>query len=377
MITASHLPAERNGFKFILPTGGLESSQLDELIEVIRMQTEPGYDDNSEPVDFLPHYLEKQTAEVTDSLGFEKPLTGLRIVIDASGGSGGFYEEWLRELGAGTTGSMNLQPDGLFSCHPPNPEDSSAMRSLVDTVARNGADLGVIFDADCDRAALVDQDGAPLNRERLIALCVDIVLSAEPGATIVTDSVTSPALTRFIESRGGFHRRWKRGYRNVIGEARRLNASGIPCPLAMETSGHAAFRSNNFLDDGMTLATRLIIETVRSKRAGTRLTDRIGDLPLPIEDVERRIPTPSGDERQESIERVFTWLKTDEARSRYYAPPDEPEGARAELIDGSGWFLLRASLHDPMLVLNAQSNRQGDVERMINDLRSILGRNDI
>ena len=104
----------------------------------------------------------------------------------------------------------------------------------------------------------MDQNGKAINRNRLIALIAAILLDEEPGGTFVTDSVTSSGLAQFIAEWGGTHYRYKRGYRNVIDEAIRLNAEGINCPLAIETSGHAALRENYFLDDVMYLVTRLI-----------------------------------------------------------------------------------------------------------------------
>jgi phosphomannomutase len=91
---------------------------------------------------------------------------------------------------------------------------------------RNDADLGIIFDTDCDRAAVVGADGREINRNRLIALMSAIVLEKYPGGTIVTDSITSTGLAAFIKGLGGVHRRFKRGYKNVIDEAVRLEKAG-------------------------------------------------------------------------------------------------------------------------------------------------------
>ena len=109
----------------------------------------------------------------------------------------------LEPLGADTAGSQFLEPDGRFPNHIPNPEDGAAMEAACRMVRGSGADAGVILDADCDRAAIVGKGGAPMNRNRLLALLAAIVLEEHPGATIVTDSVTSAGLTRFIERKGG------------------------------------------------------------------------------------------------------------------------------------------------------------------------------
>ncbi|GHV26340.1 phosphoglucomutase [Clostridia bacterium] len=367
MVTASHLPANRNGFKFILQTGGLESSQLNELVEFIKRQPFTDSNGSDEAFDFLPLYTRKLTDFVSSRLSEDAPLSGLKVVVDASNGSGGFYERWLASLGADTTGSIFLEPDGRFLGHAPNPEDKSAILALSNAVLSQRADIGVIFDADCDRAALVASDGSPLSRERLICLCADLLSRDKPGATIVTDSVTSPALTHYINSRGLSHRRFKRGYKNVISEALRLNAAGMSCPLAMETSGHAAFRENRFLDDGMYLATLVIIEAVRAKRSGEDIVDRLSDLRMPVEELEKRIPVADAGDRKLALSNLTAWLNTKGA-DKYILFPNEAEGVRAETKSGDGWLLLRSSLHDPLIVLNAEGYAEGSVNDMLLDI---------
>lgn len=162
------------------------------------------------------------------------------------------------------------------------------MKSVQDAVIKNNADFGIIFDADVDRAAAVLEGGRGLNRNGLIAMMAAIELREHPNATIVTDSITSVGLKSFIEKRGGVHRRFKRGYRNVINEAKRLNSLGVDCPLAMETSGHGAFRDNYFLDDGAYLIAKLLIEIARGED-GSCLENLIDGLEEPLEAKEFRI----------------------------------------------------------------------------------------
>mmetsp|Transcript_14879 Transcript_14879/g.43695 ORF Transcript_14879/g.43695 Transcript_14879/m.43695 type:complete len:203 (+) Transcript_14879:2683-3291(+) len=102
-----------------------------------------------------------------------------------------------------------------------------------------------------------------------------ITLRDHPGSTIVTDSVTSNGLTKFITDLGGKHLRFKRGYKNVIGKGIELNKQGVDCHLMMETSGHGAVKDNWFLDDGAFLAVQVVIEMVRRREAGL---GGIGDL---------------------------------------------------------------------------------------------------
>ena len=203
-----------------------------------------------------------------------------------------------------------------------------------------------------------------------------ILLDKEPGATIVTDSVTSSGLAQFITEWGGVHYRYKRGYRNVIDEAVRLNAAGIDCPLAIETSGHAALRENHFLDDGMYLVTVLIVEAMRLKQEGKELSSLLDGLREPVESVELRLNITAPDFREAGrtvIERVMDHASYE---TDWHIAPDNREGVRInfDLDDGlqNGWFLLRLSVHDPVLPLNVESDVPGGVRTMLSKLLSVL-----
>ena len=110
------------------------------------------------------------------------------------------------------------------------------MRAISSQVKAVGADFGIIFDTDVDRAGAVDAEGEEINRNRLIALISAILLAERPG-TIVTDSVTSDGLAAFIRGHGGRHCRYKRGYRNVIDKAKELNAAGEYAPSPSRRAG--------------------------------------------------------------------------------------------------------------------------------------------
>ena len=379
MVTASHHPYYRNGLKFFLPEGGVSATDISMILS-IAANTAPV--DGPHPAvqkrDFLPVYKQQLMDRMRRGLDTDVacPLLGLHVVVDAGNGAGGFYEEMLREMGAWTEGSQFLEPDGHFPNHIPNPENEQAMAAISQAVVRVGADLGVIFDADCDRAAIVDAAGREINRNRLIALISAILLEKKPGATIVTDSVTSSGLAQFITEWGGVHYRYKRGYRNVIDEAVRLNAAGIDCPLAIETSGHAALRENHFLDDGMYLVTVLIVEAMRLKQEGKELSSLLDGLREPVESVELRLNITAPDFREAGrtvIERVMDHASYE---TDWHIAPDNREGVRInfDLDDGlqNGWFLLRLSVHDPVLPLNVESDVPGGVRTMLSKLLSVL-----
>ena len=377
MVTASHLPWERNGYKFFLPDGGITGKTLKEILALADSDadfTAPG--GSVSRMDFLPVYAGLLEEKIRTELGGESPLSGLKVAVDAGNGAGGFYAALLSDLGADTSGSQFLEPDGHFPNHIPNPENPDAMDAISRAVLESHSDLGVIFDTDCDRAAIVDAGGREINRNRLIALISAVLLMKEPGATIVTDSVTSSGLADFIAAHGGVHHRFKRGYRNVIDESRRLCAEGISSPLAIETSGHAALRENYFLDDGMYLVTRLIIEAVRMQREGKKLTELIADLREPAESAEIRFAITDPDFRtagQKAIDAVEAHAEAEEA---WHIAPDNREGIRVSFdLDGktnAAWFLLRLSLHDPVLPLNLESDVPGGIRAMGAQLLSLL-----
>ncbi|BBM37468.1 hypothetical protein JCM16775_0143 [Leptotrichia hofstadii] len=116
-------------------------------------------------------------------------------------------------------------------------------------------------------------------------------------ADLSKSTMTAYFKKEFIENRGGIHHRFQRGYKNVINESIRLNNEGKYSPLAIETSGHAAFKENYFLDDGAYMAARLLIQLVESREKGIEFTDVLNELSEPTEEIEIRIPIKDKDFR--------------------------------------------------------------------------------
>ena len=376
MITASHLPFNRNGFKFFTCQGGLEKADIAEILGYAAGCDTTGLPAGSLSSDsFMDTYAAILADKIRSATGEEKPLEGFRIVVDAGNGAGGFYaDKVLKPLGANTDGSRYLDPDGSFPNHIPNPEDKEAMASITAAVKEVGADLGIIFDTDVDRAGAVLSDGSELNRNRIIAMLAAILLREHPGTTIVTDSITSTGLTKFIEEKGGIHHRFKRGYRNVINESIRLNNAGQDSQLAIETSGHGALKENYFLDDGAYLVTKLLIELARGKKEGYTLASLIDSLEEPAESLEFRMNILLEDFKvygQQVIDALTEYAKTQPGWS---LAPSNYEGVRVNLDEahGNGWFLLRLSLHDPLLPLNIESNSEGGAKKIAKELAGFI-----
>lgn len=378
MITASHLPWNRNGMKFFDKNGGLESFQIKELIEIADTQNfiraREGSIRKCDLMDFYATHLKNMIKEEINAPDYEQPLKGLHIVVDAGNGAGGFYAtNVLGPLGADISGSQFLEPDGTFPNHIPNPENKEAMDSVCRAVLDHHADLGLIFDTDVDRSSAVDENGNPISRNAIIALAALIAKKDHPQTTIVTDSVTSDELHTFLENHGMKHHRFKRGYKNVINEAKRLNEEGIDCQLAIETSGHAAFKQNYFLDDGAYLATQIVIKAVKEK-----ISNQLSDLKQPLEEGEFRIHIDGENFAEYGnfvIEQLTEKAKKDPsiqlADSNY-------EGIRLNFDKehGYGWLLVRMSLHDPILPCNIESNMKGGKEQIKQWLNHALQEDD-
>lgn len=411
MITASHLPYNRNGLKFFTKDGGLSKNSIEEILELASVRAEA-----AGPVLISLEEMEMAVREMEASLkngqGFEKnqeisrrmsgdlytyrlvdaysshmkqiicrevgveekdqPLKGLHIVVDAGNGASGFFAtKILKPLGADIEGSVFLEPDGMFPNHVPNPENPDAMAAISKAVLEAKADLGVIFDCDGDRAAVVFSDGREVNRNALIALISAIVKKDHPGSIIVTDSVTSDELTVFLEKDLGLkHFRYRRGYKNVIDRAAGLGADGEDCQLAMETSGHGALKENYFSDDGAYLCVKIISEMARLQKEGRRIEDLIAGLGEPAEAMELRFRILEDDFRGYG-RRVLDDFAAFAKKEGWKLVEPNYEGVRLAFDDAEvkGWLLLRSSLHDPALPMNLESARKGGIDVLLGRIR--------
>lgn len=376
MVTASHLPFNRNGLKFFTKDGGLNKEDITailELAETIETDFTPG--GQAVDYDFLPSYSQNILKIIRAKTGSDQPLTGARIVVDAGNGAGGFFvDQVLKPLGAETTGSQYLEPDGNFPNHVPNPEDAVAIEHITKAVLDNQANLGIIFDTDVDRAAIIDEQGQAINRNGFIAFIASMLLADYPGSTIVTDSITSTGLTEYVESRGGKHHRFKRGYKNVINEAIRLNNEGIETHLAMETSGHGAIKENYFLDDGAYLVTMALIKFAELHQAGKPISSFLEGLKEPAEVKEIRFKITATDFKSYGAMVLAEFETFAASQPGWMLVQPNYEGVRVscDATAGNGWCLLRMSLHDPIMPLNIESDTVGGCEIIETVLKQFL-----
>ncbi|XP_047148447.1 phosphomannomutase/phosphoglucomutase [Vigna umbellata] len=401
MMTASHLPYTRNGLKFFTKRGGLTSTEVEEICDNAARKYANRMAKVSTLLSVIPtkvdfmstyamHLREIIKERIDHPLYPDTPLQGFQIIVNAGNGSGGFFTwDVLDKLGADTFGSLHLNPDGMFPNHIPNPEDKTAMALTRAAVLEKSADLGIVFDTDVDRSGVVDNEGNPINGDKLIALMSAIVLREHPGTTIVTDARTSMALTRFITDRGGHHCLYRVGYRNVIDKGVQLNSDGVETHLMMETSGHGALKENHFLDDGAYMVVKIIIEMVRMKLAGSNegIGSLIKDLEEPYESVELRInivsePRHAKAKGSEAIQTFRNYIE--EGRLRGWEldscgdcwvsegclvdTNDDPAPIDAQMYrakvsnekhEQHGWVHMRQSIHNPNIAVNLQSSVPG------------------
>lgn len=387
MITASHLPFNRNGFKFFDQDGGLEHDDITRILEIAadRAKAITADEINRTEIedpnlvcefDIISLYSAKLCMKICEAVNapdYEEPLKGLKIVVDAGNGAGGFFAaQVLEPLGADITGSAFLNPDGSFPNHVPNPENKEAMAAICHATVENNADLGLIFDTDVDRMSAVLSDGTPINRDSIIAMISAILAPDYPGSTIITDSVTSDRLTDFLENELGLkHLCYMRGYKNVINKCKKLNADGTVSPLAMETSGHGCLKENYYLDDGAFLAVKLVIAVANAAKKGHTINRLIEKLSLKYTAREVRFKILA-DDFKEYGQTVLSTFKKRAQKAGYTLPPSF-EGIRIRFSDiCTGWMLLRASLHDPVMVLNLEGETQRDLDLITGIAESLL-----
>lgn len=337
----------------------------------------------SEHVDWMPSYAESlKMAIINKTGGKQKPLEGLKIILNAGHGTGGFFRDVLEDLGADMSASMYLEPDGNFPRGIPNPEDISMFERTAAACETAQADLGIMLDTDADRCGFCvprtvehgkRTNYEVLNRNRLIALLGVIFSKQSPGCAVVTDSVTSEGLSKFLQQDLGLtHVRYLKGYSNVINKAIDLTQSGaMNAELAIETSGHCAMKENGYLDDGTYTAVQ-VVSLLANLEPGRSLLELIANLEELDEVSELRMTTYDG--QLETMQKIFAVCETaieHQCRSglptsdgTWFIDEENLEGIRVRLGNGQ-FFMLRKSLHDPIISLQIEARSKSEARKLI------------
>ena len=346
-ITGSHNPANYNGFKMVFqgrPFFGADIQMLGQLAEAGDWLEGRG---GSERRDILEEYVDRLVA----GLGGIDPasLSGLRIGWDAGNGAAGPALELLADRLPGEHHLLYTEVDGNFPNHHPDPTEEKNLADLKALVADKNLDFGIAFDGDGDRIGAVDGQGRVIWGDQLLMIYAEDVLRDVPGATIIADVKASRALFDRVTELGGKPLMWKTGHSLIKSKMKETGS-----PLAGEMSGHVFFKHDYYgFDDALYAAVRLI---AASARLGRSVTDLRGAMPALINTPEMRF--------QVDESRKFAVI--DEVKRRLAesgGDVDATDGVRVSTPDG--WWLLRASNTQDVLVARAESGSEAGLQRLM------------
>lgn len=344
MITGSHNPPDYNGFKMMLANRPFYGNDIQQLGEYsARGEWETG-DGHVQEADIRDSYVSRLVE------GFSGPA--LRIGWDCGNGAAGEVVERLIRFLPGEHYTLFTHIDGRFPNHHPDPTVPANLAHLSTLVAEKQLDFGLAFDGDGDRIGAIDSQGRIVWGDQLLAILAEPVLKDEPGATIIADVKASQALFDRVCELGGKPLMWKTGHSLVKAKMQETGS-----PLAGEMSGHIFFRHRWYgFDDAIYAAVRLI-EAVGA--SGKSLTELKSAMPSLVNTPELRFPCP--DTRKFTV--IQEVLKRLEAED---ASVDATDGARVTTRDG--WWLLRASNTQDVLVARAESTDSAGLSRLVAEI---------
>jgi phosphomannomutase/phosphoglucomutase len=352
MITASHNPAEDNGFKIVSGKSTIHGAEIQRLRERIeaRAFAAPADAGRASVHEILPEYV----GYVADNIRLGPRR--FKVVVDGGNGTGGLpLLDILRRLGLDVEG-MYCEPDGRFPNHHPDPTVPANLADLARRVRETNAELGIALDGDADRIGAVDGRGRILWGDQLLMLFARDILARQPGATFVSEVKCSQALFDDIARHGGKAIMWKVGHSLIKAKMREEKAA-----LAGELSGHMFFSDRWFgFDDAVYAATRLCELLSHSPRTLAELHDT---LPALLNTPEIRVACPD-DIKFEVVARAVRWFG-----DRYRVV--DVDGARVLFEENGktfGWGLVRASNTGPVLVLRFEA----DTEAHLAEVRALV-----
>jgi phosphomannomutase len=342
-ITGSHNPAEYNGFKMVLQHKPFFGAQIQELG---RMAADGDWDEAEETAtiddaDIEDEYVGRLMAGYAGG--------AYRIGWDAGNGAAGAVIEKLVKLLPGEHHTIFTDIDGDFPNHHPDPTEEKNLADLKKLVADNNLDFGLAFDGDGDRIGAIDGTGRVIWGDQILSILAEPVLKELPGATIIADVKASQALFDRVKELGGVPEMWKTGHSLIKTRMRETDA-----PLAGEMSGHIFFAHDYYgFDDAQYAAVRLIRAV---HMIGKSMTEIRGAMPQFVNTPEMRF----------QVDESRKFAVVDEVLERL-----EAEGADVNRTDGArvstpdGWWLLRASNTQDVLVARAEAKDQAGLDRLM------------
>ena len=340
-VTGSHNPPDYNGLKVMVGTHTLAAERIQALRERIATQDFSKGTGQRQSHDIVPAYIDR----VVGDIRLDRPL---RIVTDCGNGVAGMAAPGLlRDIGCEVS-ELFSEVDGNFPNHHPDPSVAKNLATLIDTVQRENADLGLAFDGDGDRLGVVSGTGQIIWPDRQMILFAKDILSRNPGAQIVYDVKCSRLLPRAIEQAGGRPLMWKTGHSFIKGKIRETGAA-----LGGEMSGHLFFKERWYgFDDAIYAAARLCELLSRRSESPSEVFSQIPDT---VNTPELRLEMNEGEHHQLIFELV-TQGKFEGGRTC------EIDGIRVDFDDGFG--LARASNTTPTVILRFEADTQEGLERI-------------
>jgi phosphomannomutase len=349
MVTGSHNPPDYNGFKLVLQKRSFYGAEIQRLGEIAAAGAFRSGTGSITAVQLLDEYAARVAADYDGK-------RALTVVWDAGNGATGDALVRLTEKLPGRHILLNERIDGRFPAHHPDPSEAKNLAQLQSAVAQHRADLGIAFDGDGDRIGVVDAQGRILWGDQLMTVLAADVIRAKPGATIIADVKASQVLFDEIARLGGTPLMWRTGHSIIKSKMAEIGAS-----LAGEMSGHIFYADRYYgYDDALYAAVRLIGILGRSEASLAELRDR---LPQVVNTPELRFP----------CEEARKFAVVTEVRDRLRkagAEMTDIDGVRVKTKDG--WWLLRASNTQAVLVARAEARDAAALERLKQALASEL-----
>ncbi len=346
-ITGSHNPANYNGFKMVFqgrPFFGDDIKELGRLAAAGAWSEGTGTHQTRE-------VLHAYVARMLEGLaGIDQAeLAKFKIGWDAGNGAAGPALELLTHNLPGEHHLLFTQVDGTFPNHHPDPTEEKNLADLKALVAAKNLDFGVAFDGDGDRIGAIDGTGRVIWGDQLLMIYAEDLLRVLPGAAIIADVKASRALFERVIQLGGRPTMWKTGHSLIKSKMKEIGA-----PLAGEMSGHVFFAHQYYgFDDALYAAIRLIAASVR---LGKSVTELRGEMPALVNTPELRF----------QVDESRKFAVVEEVRDRLSAAGadvDATDGVRVSTPDG--WWLLRASNTQDVLVARAESDNQAGLDRLM------------
>jgi phosphomannomutase len=343
-VTGSHNPADYNGFKLLLKGRSIFGPEIQALGQRAARGHWSEGSGSVEEVDIREAYVDRLLDGFSGS--------PFRIGWDAGNGAAGPVLDMLVERLPGDHRVIFSQVDGRFPNHHPDPTVEKNLADLKDLVAREQLDFGIAFDGDGDRIGAVDARGRVIWGDQLVMILAEAVLREQPGATIIADVKASQLLFDRVAELGGKPLMWKTGHSLIKSKMKETGA-----PLAGEMSGHIFFKHRWYgFDDALYAAVRLIEAVSASGKSLTELKDA---MPAAVATPELRF--------QVDESRKFAIIEEVRERlSQGGAKVDATDGVRVST--GDGWWLLRASNTQDVLVARAESADQLGLDRLVRQI---------